>query len=84
MGKARTNHIPCRIDRGNVRPFLLETLMTELEIVLSIAVIVLLWAYRGAVRRADHYKCVMLAIGVGAVRIQVNEDNKTYKLEIPK
>ena len=58
--------------------------MTELEIVLSIAVVVLLWAYRGAVRRADHYKCVMLAIGVGAVRIQVNEDNKTYKLEIPK
>lgn len=58
--------------------------MTELEIVLSIAVVVLLWAYRGAVRRADHFKALMLAIGVGAVRIEVNEENKTYKLEIPK
>ena len=84
MGKARTNRIPCRIDRGNVRPFLLETMMTELEIVLSIAVVVLLWAYRGAVRRGDHFKALMLAIGVGAVRIEVNEDNKTYKLELPK
>ena len=84
MGKARTNRIPCRIDRGNVRPFLLETMMTELEIVLSIAVVVLLWAYRGAVRRGDHYKGVMLAIGVGAVRIEVNEDNKTYKIEVVK
>lgn len=58
--------------------------MTDLEVVLSIAVAVLLWAYRGAVKRADHYKCIMLAIGVGAVRIEVNEENKTYKLEIPK
>ena len=58
--------------------------MTELEIVLSIAVVVLLWAYRGAVRRGDHYKGVMLAIGVGAVRIEVNEDNKTYKIEVVK
>jgi|Laugresu1bdmlbsd_1035121.scaffolds.fasta_scaffold53945_2 hypothetical protein len=84
MGKARTHRPPCRIDRGNVRPFLLETLMTELEIVLSIAVIVLLWAYRGAVRRADHFKCLLLAVGVGAVRIEVNEEQKTYKVEVRK
>lgn len=58
--------------------------MTELEIVLSIAVVVLLWAYRGAVRRGDHFKGLLLAVGVGAVHIEVDEDNKTYKLEIPK
>ena len=58
--------------------------MTELEIVLSIAVVVLLWAYRVAVRRADYYKTLVIAIGVGAVNIEVNENNKTYKLEIPK
>jgi hypothetical protein len=62
----------------------METLMTELEIVLSIAVVVLLWAYRSAVRRGDHYKGVMLAIGVGAVRIEVNEDDRTYKIEVIK
>jgi hypothetical protein len=62
----------------------METLMTELEIVLSIAVVVLLWAYRVAVRRADYYKTLVIAIGVGAVNIEVNENNKTYKLEIPK
>lgn len=58
--------------------------MTELEIVLSIAVVVLLWAYRNAVNRADHFKALMLAIGVGAVRIEVNEEDKTYKLEVRK
>ena len=56
--------------------------MTELEIVLSIAVVVLLWAYRNAVRRGDHFKCILLAVGVGAVRIEVNEEDKTYKLEV--
>ena len=84
MGKARTHRPPCRIDRGNVRPFLLETLMTELEIVLSIAVVVLLWAYFGAVKRGNYYKTLVIAIGVGAVRIEVNEDNKTYRLGLPK
>ena len=58
--------------------------MTELEIVLSIAVVVLLWAYRVAVRRADYYKTLVIAIGVGAIHIEVDENNKTYKLEIPK
>ena len=58
--------------------------MTELEIVLLIAVVVLLWAYRVTVRRADYYKTLVIAIGVGAVHIEVDEDNKTYKLEIPK
>jgi hypothetical protein len=84
VGKARTHRPPCRIDRGNVRPFLLETMMTELEIVLSIAVVVLLWAYRGAVRRGDHFKGLLLAVGVGAVRIEVNEEQKTYKVEVRK
>ena len=58
--------------------------MTELECVLTVAFAVVWWAYRRAERRADHFKALMLAIGVGAVRIQVDEENKTYKLEIPK
>ena len=84
MGKARTHRIPCMHMYSNARPFLLETLLTDLEVVLSIAVVVLLWAYRGAVRRADHFKCLLLAVGVGAVRIEVNEEQKTYKVEVRK
>ena len=84
MGKDRAYSIPCRNHHCHVRRTCMETLMTELEIVLSIAVVVLLWAYRNAVRRGDHYKGVMLAIGVGAVRIEVNEDDRTYKIEVIK
>ena len=58
--------------------------MTELEIVLIVALVVVVWAYRVAVRRADYYKTLVIAIGVGAVHIEVDEDNKTYKLELPK
>lgn len=58
--------------------------MTELETILLIAVGVLLWAYRGAVKRADYFKGVLLAVGAGFVRIEVNEQDKTYKLEVVK
>jgi hypothetical protein len=58
--------------------------MTELEIVLIVALVVVVWAYRVAVRRADYYKTLVIAIGVGVVSIEVNEDNKTYKLGLPK
>lgn len=58
--------------------------MTDLEIVLSIAVVVLLWAYRIAVKRGDYFKGVLLAVGAGVVTIEVDQENKTYKLGIPK
>lgn len=58
--------------------------MTELECVLTLAFAVVWWAYRRAERRADHFKALMLAIGVGAVRIEVNEEQKTYKVEVRK
>ena len=58
--------------------------MTELECVLTVAFAVVWWAYRRAERRADYFKCLLLAVGVGAVRIEVDEENKTYKLEVRK
>jgi hypothetical protein len=58
--------------------------MTDLEVVLSIAVVVLLWAYRTAVKRGDHFKRVLLAVGAGIVTIEVNEEEKTYKLGLRK
>ena len=82
MGKDRTHRVPCRNHHRHVRRTCMETLMTELEIVLSIAVVVLLWAYRGAVRRGDHYKALMLAIGVGAINIEVDAETHTYRLEV--
>ena len=84
MGKDRAHSIPCRIDRGNVRPFLLETMMTDLEIVLSIAFVFMFWAYRYQYRRADYFKGVLLAVGAGIVTIEVNEEEKTYKLGVRK
>ena len=56
--------------------------MTDLEIVLSIAVVVLLWAYRTAVRRGDHYKATLIAVGLGVVSIEVDAETHTYRLEV--
>ncbi len=84
MGKDRAHRIPCRIDRGNVRPFLLETMMTDLEIVLFIAFVFMFWAYRYQHKRADYFKGVLLAVGTGVVTIEVDQDRKTYKLGMPK
>lgn len=58
--------------------------MTELECVLTLAFAVVWWAYRRAERRADHFKALLIAVGVGAVRIEVNEEQKTYKVEVRK
>ena len=84
MAKDRAHCVPCRNHHCHVRRTCMEAMMTDLEIVLSIAVVVLLWAYRTAVQRGDYFKTLVLAIGVGAVNIEVNEDNKTYKIEVIK
>lgn len=67
-----------------VRHIHMAAMMTELECVLTIACAVMWWAYRRAERRADHFKALMIAVGVGAVRIEVNEEQKTYKVEVRK
>ena len=56
--------------------------MTDLEIVLSIAVVVLLWAYRTAVQRGDYYKSTLIAVGLGVVSIEVDAETHTYRLEV--
>lgn len=58
--------------------------MTDLEIVLSIAFVFMFWAYRYQHKRADYFKGVLLAVGAGVVTIEVDQENKTYKLGIPK
>ena len=82
MGKDRAHCVPCRNHHCHARCTCMEAMMTDLEIVLSIAVVVLLWAYRTAVQRGDYYKRIMLAIGVGAVNIEVDAETHTYKLEV--
>ena len=84
MGKARTNRIPCRNHRGTVRPLYMETMMTDLEIVLFIAFVFMFWAYRYQHKRADYFKGLLLAVGTGVVTIEVDQDRKTYKLGMPK
>ena len=56
--------------------------MTDLEIVLAIAFVIILWMYRTAVRRGDHYKSTLIAVGLGVVSIEVDAETHTYRLEV--
>lgn len=56
--------------------------MTDLEIVLAIAFVIILWMYRRENARGDYYKATLIAVGLGVVSIEVDADTHTYKLEV--
>ena len=82
MGKDRAYSIPCRNHHCHVRRTYMETLMTDLEIVLSIAFVIILWLYRRENARGNYYKSTLIAVGLGVVNIEVDADTHTYKLEV--
>ena len=82
MGKARTNRVPCRHHRGTVRPLYMETMMTDLEIVLLIAFVFMYWMYRRAYRDRCKYKSALVAVGLGRATVHVNEQSKRFKVEM--
>lgn len=55
--------------------------MTELEIVLSIAFVIILWMYRRENARGNYYKSTLIAVGLGVVNIEVDAETHTYRLE---
>ena len=82
MGKDRAYSIPCRNHHCHARCTYMETLMTELEIVLSIAFVIILWLYRRENARGNYYKATLIAVGLGVVNIEVDAETHTYKLEV--
>ena len=82
MGKDRAYSISCRNYHRHVRCTYMETLMTELEIVLSIAFVIILWLYRRENARGNYYKATLIAVGLGVVNIEVDADTHTYRLEV--
>jgi hypothetical protein len=60
----------------------MEAVMTDLEIVLAIAFVIILWMYRRENARGDYYKATLIAVGLGVVSIEVDADTHTYKLEV--
>ena len=81
MGKARAHRISYRNNHCIVRPVYMETVMTELESVLLIALSVVWWAYRLAERRARYFSCALVAVGLNEIKVIVDEKTRTYKLE---
>lgn len=82
MGKDRAYSIPCRNHHRHVRCTCMETLMTELEIVLLIAFVIILWLYRRENARGNYYKSTLIAVGLGVVNIEVDAETHTYRLEV--
>ena len=56
--------------------------MTDLEIVLAIAFVIILWMYRRESARGNYYKYTLIAVGLGVVSIEVDADTHTYRLEV--
>jgi hypothetical protein len=56
--------------------------MTDLEIVLMIAFAVMLYLYNRANREARYYKCAILAVGMKQATVTVNEEDKSFSVDI--
>jgi hypothetical protein len=60
----------------------MEAMMTDLEIVLAIAFVIILWMYRRENARGNYYKSTLIAVGLGVVSIEVDAETHTYRLEV--
>jgi preprotein translocase subunit YajC len=60
----------------------METMMTDLEIVLLIAFVFMYWMYRKAHRAMCKYKSALVAVGLGHATVHVNEQSKRFKVEM--
>lgn len=56
--------------------------MTDLEIVLMGAFAFMYWMYRRANREARYYKCAILAVGMKQATVTVNEEDKSFSVDI--
>lgn len=56
--------------------------MTDLEIVLMIALAVVLYLYNRAEKAMRYYKCAILAVGLKQATVTVNEEDKSFSVDI--
>ncbi len=56
--------------------------MTDLEIVLMIALAVVLYLYNRAEKAMRYYKCAILAVGMKQATVTVNEEDKSFSIDI--
>lgn len=56
--------------------------MTDLEIVLMIALAVVLFLYNRAEKAMRYYKCAILAVGLKQATVTVNEEDKSFSVDI--
>ena len=82
MAKDRAHCVPCRNHHRHARRTCMEAVMTDLEIVLAIAFVIILWMYRRENARGNYYKSTLIAVGLGVVSIEVDAETHTYRLEV--
>jgi hypothetical protein len=56
--------------------------MTELEIVLLCAFAFMVHMYMKANHMAKYYRCAILAIGLNQATVTVNENEKTFTIDV--
>ena len=56
--------------------------MTDLEIVLLIALAIVLFLYNRATRALGYYKCAIVAVGLKKATVTVDETDKSFTIEI--
>jgi hypothetical protein len=56
--------------------------MTDLEIVLLIALAIVLFLYNRATRLLGYYKCAIVAVGLKQATVTVDETDKSFTIEI--
>ena len=56
--------------------------MTELEIVLLCAFAFMVYLWHKADHMAKYYRCAILAVGLNQAIVTVDEDEKTFSIEV--
>ena len=54
--------------------------MTDLEIVLGVAFGVMVYLWNRQTQRAQYYRAVIIAVGLGHARVEIDDDNKAIRV----
>lgn len=54
--------------------------MTDLEIVLGIAFIVMLFIWHRQVYQLKYYRAIVIAVGLGHARVEINDEDKVIRI----
>lgn len=55
--------------------------MTDLEIVLGIALVVMLFIWQRQMYQIKYYRAIIISVGLGHSRVEIDDEDKTIRIK---